>query len=44
MLKDMVAREHDIIDQEIQGIAGSLSSVSKWEKFGLHKFSIVTMK
>ena len=35
VLNDMVAREHDIIDQEIQGIAGSLFSVSKWEKLTL---------
>ena len=35
VLKHMVAREHDIIDKEIQGIAGSLSCVSKWEKLWL---------
>ena len=35
VLKDMVAREHDIIDHELQGIASSLSSVTRWEKLWL---------
>ena len=36
VLKDMVAREHNIINQKLQGIAGSLSSVFfKWEKLWL---------
>ena len=30
MFKDMVAREHGIIDQELSGIAGSLFFVTKW--------------
>ena len=35
VLKYMVAREHDIIDEEIQGIAGSLSSVTNYEQLWL---------
>ena len=35
LLKDMVAPQHDIIDQELQSTAGSLSSVTKWEKLWL---------
>ena len=35
MLKDMVVHERDIIDEELLGMAGSLSSVTKWEKLWL---------
>ena len=35
VLKDMVARPHDIIDQELLGNAGSLSSMTKWGKLWL---------
>ena len=31
VLEGMVAREHDMIDQELQSIGRSMSSVTKWE-------------
>ena len=44
VLKDMVAREQDIIDQEIQGIAAGHLLCPSRKSCGLHKFSIVAMK